>query len=101
MSSKIKVLSITDSKYHFICIKDTTTNCNPYRLYISYPAQDRYGYYTRHKKCIAAYEDMCSILCHIRDIYLYSGFEHKDMDYILAWNDSYYGKIPKAQNNKK
>ena len=85
----IKVLDIQDY-IHLVCVKDLTIDCNQYRLYIVYKAMDpKYGYCTQHKKCIAKYGDMSSVLCQVRDLYIHN-VQYRPIDYILAWNKQYY-----------
>ena len=84
----IKVLDICDY-VHLVCIKDLTTNCNPYRLYLVYRSLDKYGYPANHKKQLAAYQDFASVICHVKDLYL-SGIQYRPIDDILTWNRQYY-----------
>ena len=86
---KYKVMSITDSICHLVCIRDYYAKYNPYLLYLVYPAKDRNGYPTRHRKLLAKYGDMTSVACYIRDLYLF-GFVWKTVSEILAWNESYH-----------
>lgn len=89
ISSKTKVLSITDSIINLVCIRDNNPDCvNPYLLYLVYPAKDKYGYPTRHKRILIRYADMTSVIHHIRDLYVF-GFPYKTVSEILAWNKAY------------
>ena len=90
MSKNCKVLSIVGPNMDLLCIKDTQTKYNPYRLYLVYPDKDKYGYPTRHRKLLVKYQDMTSIICHIRDLYLF-GFDYKDKSNVLLWNKQYCG----------
>ena len=54
-----KVLTINENGLHLECIKDMTTNRNPYRLYSIWFDT---GW---HRKEIARYQDFTSILWHI------------------------------------
>lgn len=87
-----KVLDICDY-IHLVCIKiDNETELNPYRLYIEYPVKNKYGYYTTHKKQIAKYGNMASILCMVKDMYI-EFMQHKSINQILAWCKEYNGII--------
>lgn len=88
MANKNKVLSITDSIINLVCIRDNSSKYNPYLLYLVYPAKDRYGYPTKHKKLLIKYGDMTSVIHHIRDLYVF-GFPYKTVSEILAWNKAY------------
>lgn len=88
MANKNKVLSITDSIINLVCIRDNNAVCNPYLLYLVYPAKDRYGYPAMHKKLLIKYADMTSVIHHIRDLYIF-GFPYKTVSEILAWNKTY------------
>lgn len=90
MSRKQKVLEISGSFNCLVCIRDNTKQYNPYYLYLVYPDKDRYGYPTRHKKQLAVYGDMTSVICHIRDMYVYGGFLFKGTSDIITWNKDYY-----------
>lgn len=92
MCNKQTVLKITGKVNDIVCVKDKTVKYNPYRLYIVFPAKDKYGYPTTHRKQIVQYTDMNSIICHIRDMYLYGKFETRGTDYILEWNRQYIGQ---------
>lgn len=85
---KTKVLDINDN-LHLVCIKDSSRKYNPYRLYLFFPAKDRYGYPTEHRKQIAEYGDMHSIVCHVSDLYKV-GMQNETHDRVLAWNKQYY-----------
>lgn len=56
-----KILEINDSGLHLICIK-TDESVNPYRLY------DVWYDLGTHKKLIAKYADLASVLAHIPQI---------------------------------
>lgn len=86
--SKIKVLDISEY-IRIVCTRDTGININPYRLYIVYKSIDRYGYPAEHKKQVARYQDMSSILCMVKDLYT-SGIQFKPIDSIIAWCKRYY-----------
>lgn len=88
---KSKVLDINDS-LHLVCIKDRSGRFVVYRLYLFYPAKDKYGYCTEHRKQLAAYGDMHSVICHISDMYK-AGMQYKPYDIILAWNKQYYRPV--------
>jgi len=83
-----KVLDIHDH-INLVCIKNCNARYNPYRLYLIYPAHDKYGYPTKHRKQLAQYADMTSIICHIKDLYLNS-VQYKSVEQILSWNKQYY-----------
>jgi hypothetical protein len=83
-----KVLSIHDHPFYLECVRNSKT-VNPYLLYILYPGTDRYGYPAKHRRKLAAYGDMHSIICHVNDLYRY-GFPYRGIDKILAWNREYF-----------
>lgn len=59
MSSKTrKVLEVSDGSYQFVCIK-TDEEINPYRLYRTWWDMGK------HRKLIAKYADIGSVLYHI------------------------------------
>lgn len=93
MAKHTKVLDINDSIHGLICIRCNDEKYNPYRLYLVYPDKDRYGYPTRHKKQLAVYGDMSSVICHIRDLYTYGGFAYNSTSEILRWNKNYYKPV--------
>ena len=93
MAKYTKVLSINDSICGLVCVRCNAEKYNPYRLYLVYPDKDRYGYPTRHRKQLAVYGDMTSVICHIRDLYQYGGFQYKGISDILAWNKQYYNPV--------
>lgn len=73
---KMKVLDIKDSVclecYKLMPVSGEKQPINMYRVYIVYNAATRYNYgYSKHRKQIAAYDDMISVLCFIKDLYLY------------------------------
>ena len=83
-----KVLDI-DYFVRLVCIKQFGNYANnPFRLYIIYRTTDENHYPKEHKKLIAKYGDMESVLCHIKDMYL-SGIQYRPIDDILAWNKDY------------
>lgn len=88
---KNKVLDINDS-LHLVCIKDRSGRFAVYRLYLFYPGKDKYGYCTEHRKQLASYGDMHSVICHISDMYK-AGMQYKPYDIILAWNKQYYRPV--------
>ena len=87
MSSTMKVLDIADS-IHLVCIKHISSNSNPYRLYIVYSQQNEYGYYTKRRKQLAAYGNMASVICHIKDMYV-NDVHLNSIDFIIKWNKAY------------
>lgn len=91
MAKKVKVLEISE-RIHLVCIKDLTVPINPYRLYLYYPAKDRYGYPTEHRKELTRYEDFPSVLYHIRDLFTENRM-YLSPDAIIAWNNRYCGKV--------
>lgn len=91
MSRKTKVLEITDSILALECIRDNESNRNPYSLYLVFPDYDRNGYPTRHRKCLASYGNMESIVCHIRDLYI-AGFSSMSKAEVLAWHKEHFRK---------
>ena len=48
---------------------------NPYRLYAYKPGIDKYGYHMKHKKQIAAYADLSSVLYHLYQLSLENRIE--------------------------
>lgn len=88
---KTKVFEMKD-RIHLIGILDTSGKFNVYRLYLVYPGQDKYGYYTEHRKQLATYGDMHSIICHISDMYR-SGIQYLPHEDIIAWNKQYYRPV--------
>ena len=88
---KTKVFEMKDM-IHLIGILDTTGKYNVYRLYLVYPGRDKYGYMTEHRKQLATYGDMHSVICHVSDIYK-TGMQYKPYDMILAWNNQYYRPV--------
>lgn len=96
MASKIKVLDMT-SGLHLECIKvcpkaGEKETVNPYLLYITYKAPTRSGYgYSTHKKLVAKYGDMISILCMIKDIYL-EGIDTYPVNVAIDWCNKYYNR---------
>lgn len=88
---KTKVLDIRED-LHLVCVKDSSKKYPVFRLYLFYLAKDRYGYWTEHKKQIAVYGDMHSVICHISDLYK-AGMQYKPVDTILAWNKQYYRPV--------
>ena len=79
---------------HLVCIRTLSVNghypANPYRLYILYHARNRHGYPTQHRKCIAKYGDMASILCMIKDMYI-DYVQDLQIENVVAWCKQYYG----------
>lgn len=88
---KTKVFEMRED-LHLACIKDRTGKFTVYRLYLFFPARDKYGYCTEHKKQLAAYGDMHSVICHISDLYK-AGMQYKPYDVVLAWNKEYYRPV--------
>lgn len=88
---KTKVLEMNDI-LHLVCILDKTGRFNIYRLYLFYPGKDKYGYMTEHRKQLACYGDMHSVICHVYDMYK-AGMQHKTYDIIIAWNKEYYRPV--------
>lgn len=88
---KTKVFEMKED-LHMVCIKCRTGKFTVYRLYLFFPARDKYGYCTEHKKQLAAYGDMFSVICHIFDLYR-AGMQYKPYDIILAWNREYYRPV--------
>jgi len=62
MAKTVKVMEINDGGLHLVCIKNNTTDCNPYRLYKVW--WDK-GW---HRKQIAKYGDFRSIICDVREL---------------------------------
>lgn len=58
-----KVMDIMLHGKRYICIKDLTAKCNPYKLY------EAFWNGGWHRKKITEYEDMDSILCHLLQLY--------------------------------
>ena len=88
----MKSYKVLDINYYIriVCIKDIDENKNnPFRLFLVYRAIDKHTYPTQHKKLIAKYGNMESVLCHIKDLYM-SGIQYRPIDDILAWNKAYY-----------
>lgn len=91
MASKVKVLDINDRGFHLECIEIRPKSgekipVNPYLLYIVYHAPTRYGYgYSKHRKLLKKYGDFTSVLCHIKDIYLY-GMDRMPVNVIAEWS---------------
>lgn len=86
-----KVLDICD-KIHLFCTCTYSENeANPYRLYFEYYALDlnKHPYPTKHRKCIAKYGDIGSVLCMIKDIYTHN-IHHRPSAYIISWCKAYY-----------
>lgn len=75
MANRTKVLEINDSIHGLVCVRCNNEKYNPYRLYLVYPDKDKYVYPTRHRKQLAVYGDMASVICHIRDLYIYGRFQ--------------------------
>ena len=89
MASKTKVLDIID-RIHLVCILDNTGKFSVYRLYLVYNARhETYGYYTERRKQLAKYGDMASVLCHVKDMFVY-GIQYKSVPDIISWSDKYY-----------
>lgn len=85
----MKVLDI-NCFVHLVCVKHIGT-VNPYRLYAVIYEKDKTGYYTvPHKKQIAKYGDIESVLCMIKDLFM-SGIQHKTDPELLSWCKQYYG----------
>ena len=90
MSKTTKVLEIKDYP-HLVCVRHNGS-VNPYRLYLFYPGKDKFGYSTEHKKQLAAYADIHSVICHINDMYK-ADVQYKTADMILVWNKQYYRPV--------
>ena len=88
---KTKVFEMKDT-IHLVCINDRTGKYAAYRLYLLYPGKDKYGYCTEHRKQLANYGDMHSVICHVSDLYK-AGMQHKPYDIVLAWNKQYYRPV--------
>jgi len=92
MAKKVKVLEMSE-RIHLVCIKDFTVPINRYRLYLYYPAKDRYGYPTEHRKELSRYEDFQSVLYHVSDLFAENRiYLSPPTDSIIAWNNRYCGK---------
>ena len=89
MATKTKVLEISEC-IHLVCIRHNSEPVNPYRLYLLYPAKDRYGYPTEHRKELIRYADFPSVLYHIKDMLTENNL-YRSPDAILAWNKRYCG----------
>ena len=77
---------------HLECVRiENNRTSNPYRLYLIYSGKTDYGYYTKRRKQIAAYSDMVSVLCMIKDMYA-ANIQYQPIDGIIAWCKQYYGK---------
>ena len=95
MASRKKVLDIT-SGLHLECFKicpklGEKEPLNPYLLYITYKAPTRCGYgISTHRKLIAKYGDMVSILCMIKDMCL-EGIDTYPVNVAADWCNRYHG----------
>ena len=59
-----QVFNLKWGKVRVSCVYIHNTT-NPYRLYTLTRATDRYGYPTEHRKQIAKYADLTSVLYHV------------------------------------
>ena len=92
MKRTVKVLDVIDTiRLSCFLETDSETGDRTYRLVLFVPGKDRYGYRTEHRKTIAKYADMASVLCMVRDIYCYYIYD-KPYDDIISWCAAYYGK---------
>ena len=94
MASRVKVLDVFDG-FHLECIKickkaGESEPVNPYRLYITYNGRTKNGlFYSKHRKQIAAYGDLISVLCFIKDLYL-NGIDCQPINYVISWSREYH-----------
>ena len=65
MAKTRKILDICEHGKHFICIKDVSTNRNPYKFY------ETWWNAGWHRKLLARYQDFDSVLMHILQEYGY------------------------------
>ena len=59
MAKTYQVMNVSDNGHHYVCIYNSTTNRNPYKLYRKW--YDR-GW---HRKKVVEYQDFQSILWHL------------------------------------
>ena len=90
MATRTKVLEISEC-IHLVCIRHNDATVNPYRLYLFYPAKDRYGYPTEHRKELTRYADFQSVMWHIKDLFTENNM-YRSPEKIIAWNKEYCGK---------
>ena len=87
-----KVLEINDGM-HLECIKlyaqSGEHQTNPYRLYVLYNAHDRYGYPAIHRKQIAAYGDLFSVVYMIHDMFR-AAVNDSPASEIILWCKAYH-----------
>ena len=56
-----QILKVSENGRHFTVVK-TEDEFNPYRVYSHSWEVGRYGYYTDHKRLVAKYADMYSVM---------------------------------------
>ena len=64
-----QVLKLCENGNNYTVVRHETDNLNPYRVYQTYRAPNKYGIMSQHKKLIAKYADMRSCLYCICDRY--------------------------------
>ena len=64
-----QVLKLCENGNNYTVVRHEADNLNPYRVYQTYHAPNKYGVMSQHKKLIAKYADMRSCLYHIFQIY--------------------------------
>lgn len=57
-----QVLKLCENGNNYTVVHNEGDNLNPYRVYQTYRAPDKYGIMRQHKKLIAKYADMRSCL---------------------------------------
>ena len=88
---QFKVLDIHDYM-HLVCIRVIgEKDPNPYRLFMVYYSINKDGYTTKHKKLIAKYADIVSVLCMVKDMYI-NNVQHMTYTEAFTWCKTYYGK---------
>ena len=64
-----QVLKLCENGNNYTVVRNEADNLNPYRVYQTYRAPNKYGVMSQHKKLIAKYADMRSCLYCISQIY--------------------------------